>query len=118
MRRRSTLNCGTPAVTATTGPPSPTSDAQGSLLGGGGVAAAVVKRNAVENALLPPALVALTRQKYCVPAERPEMASESPTIPAWSTIVPLNEELVETWSRYVSAPTDAFQDSVGASDTS
>ena len=67
--------------------------------GGGGAAAAVVKLNGAESPLLPPELLALTRQKYCVPAARPVMAAEVAEMPAWSMNVPENVALVETCSR-------------------
>src|SRR5205814_1012381 len=99
MRSRSSRNCGTLAATVTTLPPRPVSDAHGLVLGGGGAGAAVVKLNVVENALVPDAFRAFTRQKYCVPAARPLTTAEVAVIPAWSKIVLLNAALVETWTR-------------------
>src|SRR5262249_32895778 len=94
--------------------PRPRSDAHGSVLGGGGT---VVKANGAENALAPPAFVALTRQKYCVPSTSPEIAAEVPTIPCRSTTVPAKAALGEARSRELSAPAAAFHGSVGASAT-
>lgn len=86
-------------------------------IGTDGKATIVVKRRVAVNALVPPAFVALTRQKNVVLLASPLTAREVAVIPWESTTVVEKLRLMESWRRYVDAPADAFQLSVGFVDT-
>ncbi len=80
--------------------------------GAAGAAGIVVKPEDVEYALVPPAFDALTCQKYVVPFDNGPTDCDVPVSVESSTTVVVNDELVDTWSRYVEAPVDAFHDNV------
>jgi hypothetical protein len=86
-------------------------------VGGAGGAMIVVKFPVVEKALVPPAFVALTRQKYCVSFNKPLTLREVATIAESFTIVVEKLEAVETCNRYSVAPDDTFHDNVGFRET-
>src|SRR5690242_16017152 len=84
--------------------------------GGGGGATVVVKLHAAENALGPPAFFASTRQKYFVPLESGPTCREVTASVESSTTVDPKSESVDSCTRYVVAPADAFQLSVNVVD--
>jgi hypothetical protein len=55
-----------------------------------------VKLRVAEKRLVPPAFVALARQKYCVLVERPLTGNEVAVIPLWLTRRNANAEVVES----------------------
>ena len=68
-------------------------DASVGAAGGGGT---VVKLDAVEYALVPPAFVALTCQKYVVPVDNGPTDRDVPANVESSRTVVVNDELVDT----------------------
>jgi hypothetical protein len=81
-------------------------------IGANGALRLVVKLR-VEYGLVPATFFAFTRQKYVVPATKPVIGWDVPVIVESLNTVTANVLLVETCTRYVFAPTDAFQLNVG-----
>ena len=72
-----------------------------------------MKLRAAENVLVPPAFVALTRQKYVVPLDNPVALNVVEVNPLWFRRNESNVELTDICSVYESAPGAMFQLSVG-----
>lgn len=82
-------------------------------IGVGGGLMMVVKLRTIEYGLVPEIFLAFTRQKYVVPRFNPVICRDVPDMVESLYTVVANVLLVETCNRYVLAPIEAFQLSVG-----